>query len=97
MHEYICIYMGFRPASLETEQLFETALRLIKTCAKHPDLKNELYMQLIKQSRNVPYEEYKDRIWELWLVAASVFDPSKVNPPPYDRTTFNLSTPVLSL
>ena len=81
MHEYICTYMGFRPASLEAGQLVETASRLIKTCAKHPDLKNELYMQLIKQSRSVPLEEYRDRIWELWIVAASVFDPAKVNRP----------------
>ena len=78
MYEYICAYMGLRPAQMEPQQLIETAVDLVHLCAKYSELKNELYMQLIKQSRHVQLDEHKQRIWELWLIAGSLFDPAKV-------------------
>jgi len=84
MYEYICSYMGIRDVS-EGEDQIETAVQLIRTAAKHPSLKNELYMQLIKQSRNVP-EECRHKIWELWLIVAAVSSPDKVCLSLIDRT-----------
>lgn len=75
MYECICSYMGLREVS-EGEDRIE-AVQLIRTAAKHSSLRNELYMQLIKQSRNVP-EEYRHNIWELWLIAAAVASPDKM-------------------
>lgn len=43
---------------------------------KRPELRDELYMQLIKQSRgNVTASAY--RVWELFLLVASTMPPSK--------------------
>ena len=43
---------------------------------KRPELRDELYMQLLKQSRgNVTPTAY--RVWELFLLVASTMPPSK--------------------
>lgn len=78
MFELICRYMGCREAELGKSEMTETAVELMRICAKHPELKNELYMQLLKQSRHVESEDSRIRVWELWLIAATIFDPSKV-------------------
>ena len=51
-------------------------MQLLLQGMKRPDLKDELYMQLLKQSRgNVTPSAY--RAWELFLLVASTMPPSK--------------------
>lgn len=78
MFELICAYMGIRQEGLERPELIELAANWIKIGRAYSELRNEIFMQLIKQSRDLPYELQRQRIWELWLIAATVFEPEKV-------------------
>eukprot|EP00210_Caulerpa_lentillifera_P008895 g8487.t1 len=77
MFQLIQRYMGLTEESLDPPKLIETAVQLMDISIKCPELRTELYIQLIKQSNSAPNLEYKQRVWELWLIAAATFDPSK--------------------
>ena len=57
----------------------DVAGRIIEDCLRAAILKDELYMQLMKQTRNNPNLTSKLRLWELWLVLAASAPPSKVH------------------
>lgn len=58
-------------------QRLEIAMKLLHQGLKRPELKDELYMQLIKQTRSNPYVESRMRAWELMHIIASAMPPSK--------------------
>jgi len=62
------------------EQLPQTEMagQIVRKAVKAPELKDELYMQLMKQSRDNPTVQSRVRVWELWLVLAATAPPSKV-------------------
>ena len=78
MFECICVYMGLRRLDAEHEHRPDTISTLVDLCGEYPELKDELHMQLLKQSRNLHEVNLQCRIWELWLVVATMFAPSKV-------------------
>ena len=44
---------------------------------KRPELKDELFMQLLKQTRGNPNQETRQKVWELFYLVASTMPPSK--------------------
>lgn len=79
MFELVQTYMGVGEETLDRRQLVRIAVELIDISMTCSELRSELYIQLMKQSRNTPNDDYKRQVWELWLIAAATFDPSKVN------------------
>lgn len=79
MFQLVQRYMGLTEEPLDPPKLIETAVQLIDISITCPELRTELYIQLIKQSKSPPNLEYRQRVWELWLIAAATFDPSKVH------------------
>ena len=57
----------------------DVAGQIVERCVEVPALRDELYMQLMKQSRNNPDLASKLRVWRLWLVLAASAPPSKVS------------------
>jgi hypothetical protein len=51
--------------------------RLVSTAVPMPELRDEIYFQLIKQTRECPLPEVLQRTWELFLVMASIFPSSR--------------------
>lgn len=45
---------------------------------KRPELKDELYMQLLKQTRGNPNVQSRAKVWELLHLVAATMPPSKV-------------------
>ncbi|CAD7697902.1 unnamed protein product [Ostreobium quekettii] len=70
-------YQGHGSDPVDVGQRVELAAKLVHSGIKRPDLKDELYMQLMKQTRGNPVEESKIRAWELLLVVASAIPPNK--------------------
>lgn len=72
------MYMGLTSDPYDPKQQLEVAAKLLQSCLKRPELKDELYMQLLKQSRGNPSEDARLMAWQLWLVLSSAMPPSKV-------------------
>eukprot|EP00803_Ostreobium_quekettii_P000922 evm.model.scf_757EXC.1 EVM.evm.TU.scf_757EXC.1 scf_757EXC:319-12045(-) len=70
-------YQGHGSDPVDASQRVELAAKLVHSGIKRPELKDELYMQLLKQSRRNPCEDSKTRAWELLLVVASALPPTK--------------------
>ncbi|GMH43362.1 hypothetical protein BSKO_11284 [Bryopsis sp. KO-2023] len=73
----VLMYMGEGSDPVDPPQQTEVAVKLVHTCMKRPDLKDELYMQLLKQSRGNPDPKSRFKAWQLWLVISSALPPSK--------------------
>lgn len=71
-------YHGDGPDPVDAAQQVELSAKLVHSGIKRPELKDELYMQLVKQTRGNPSEESRTRAWELFLIVASALPPSKV-------------------
>lgn len=71
-------YMGLGREHMTDAQKVEIAQKLLHQGLKRPDLKDELYMQLIKQTRGNPSTDGKMRAWELFHLVTSTMPPSKV-------------------
>jgi len=58
-------------------QRVEVAQKLLHSGLKRPELKDELYMQLLKQTRGNPSVEARQHAWELFHLVASTMPPNK--------------------
>jgi hypothetical protein len=56
----------------------EIAQKLLHQGLKRLELKDELYMQLLKQTRGNPNEASRAKAWELFHLVAATMPPSKV-------------------
>lgn len=74
-------YTGDAGEQLTTPQQLEIAQKLLHQGLKRPELKDELYMQLIKQTRGNPNVASSAKAWELFQLVASTMPPSKVRNP----------------
>jgi len=70
-------YMGLGREYVTDKQKVEIAQKLLHQGLKRPELKDELYMQLIKQTRGNPSLDAKLRAWELFHLVTSTMPPSK--------------------
>ena len=71
-------YMGETSEEVTFETAIEIAQKLLHQAIKRPDLKDELYMHLIKQTRGNPNLKTKLKAWELFFLVASTVPPSKL-------------------
>lgn len=78
MFSGILKYMGETGERLEPPALIEIAQKLLHQGLKRPELKDELYMQLLKQTRGNPNETSRANAWELFHLVAATMPPSKV-------------------
>ena len=58
-------------------QRVETAGKLLHSALKRPELKDELYMQLLKQTRGNPSVDARRHVWELFHLVAAAMPPNK--------------------
>ena len=63
---------------LTEAQRIETVQKLMHQGLKRPELRDELYMQLVKQTRGNTVPESRQRAWELFNLVAASMPPSKV-------------------
>ncbi|WJX55992.1 Kinesin-like protein KIN-14I [Trifolium repens] len=77
MFQMILKYIGVDSSSLSLEDRVELVSKLYKQSLKHSELRDELFVQLSKQTRNNPEREYLNKSWELMYLCASCMPPSK--------------------
>lgn len=70
-------YMGEGADPITDHGRVEIAYKLLNQGLKRPELKDELYMQLLKQTRGNPDVSSRARAWELFFLVASTMPPSK--------------------
>ena len=73
-------YMGEAGDAAEPAAGIEIAQKLLHQGLKRPELKDELYMQLLKQTRGNPNVPSRIKAWELFQLTAATMPPSKVKP-----------------
>ena len=79
MFSGILKYQGDTGEQVDEAQRIEIAQKLLHQGLKRPELKDELYMQLLKQTRGNPTPYSRLKAWELFLLVAASMPPSKVN------------------
>jgi len=79
MHAHIQRYCGDdgRDARLPQATAVEVVQKLLHQGLKRPELRDELYMQLVKQTRGNPLPHSRARAWELFTLVAAAMPPSK--------------------
>uniref|UniRef100_A0A383VU44 Kinesin motor domain-containing protein n=1 Tax=Tetradesmus obliquus TaxID=3088 RepID=A0A383VU44_TETOB len=72
-------YCGDAPGSeqISQAQAIETAQKLLHQGLKRPELRDELYMQLVKQTRGNPSPSSRSKAWGLFNLVAASMPPSK--------------------
>ncbi|KAL3130979.1 hypothetical protein ABBQ38_000302 [Trebouxia sp. C0009 RCD-2024] len=70
-------YMDEAQEGSNTAQSIEIVQKLLHQGLKRPELKDELFMQLLKQSRGNPSPAAAAKCWELFYLVASAMPPSK--------------------
>jgi len=70
-------YMGEQGDPAEPAVGIEIAQKLLHQGLKRPELKDELYMQLLKQTRGNPNVNSRTKAWELFQLTAATMPPSK--------------------
>lgn len=78
MFSGILKYQGDTGELMEEPQRIEIAQKLLHQGLKRPELKDELYMQLLKQTRGNPSVPSRLKAWELFHLTAASMPPSKV-------------------
>lgn len=80
MHVHIQRYCGDdgREARLPQAVAVEIIQKLLHQGLKRAELRDELYMQLVKQTRCNPLPHSRARAWELFTLIAAAMPPSKV-------------------
>lgn len=73
----ILTYQGETQEQLNDAQRIETIQKLLHQALKRPELKDELYMQLLKQTRGNLLSESRLRAWELLHILAATTPPGK--------------------
>ncbi|KAG5529882.1 hypothetical protein RHGRI_030303 [Rhododendron griersonianum] len=81
LFQMILKYMGVDSADRVTptslEERIELVGKLYKQSLKRSELRDELFAQVSKQTRNNPDRQYSIRAWELMYLCASCMPPSK--------------------
>ncbi|KAF4373771.1 hypothetical protein F8388_007677 [Cannabis sativa] len=81
MFQIILKYMGADPSDRLTptslDERIELVGKLYKQTLKRIELRDELFVQLSKQTRNNPERQYLIKAWELMYLCASSMPPSK--------------------
>jgi len=77
MFNGILKYQGETGESLTEVDLLTIATKLIQNGLKRPELRDELYAQLSKQTRSNPTPDSAVRAWELMVAVCSTMPPSK--------------------
>ncbi|RDY12285.1 Kinesin-like protein KIN-14E [Mucuna pruriens] len=81
LFQIILKYMGIDPSDRVTpislDERVELVGKLYKQCLKRPELRDELFVQISKQTRNNPERPYLIKAWELMYLCASSMSPSK--------------------
>ncbi|GJP45792.1 hypothetical protein CLOM_g5128 [Closterium sp. NIES-68] len=76
MFQDILHYMGLNGAPITDErELAQTLVRILKMVLRKPEMREELYAQLHKQTRNNHDREACLRVWEVMHICASVAPP----------------------
>lgn len=70
-------YMGVDSPPLPLEERIELIGKLYKQCLKYSELRDELFAQISKQTRNCPDRHLSIKAWELLYLCASGLPPSK--------------------
>lgn len=77
MFQRVLKYMGETNEEVSHEAAMEIAQKLLHQALKAPALRDELYMQLVKQSRGNPNVSTKLRCWELLYLLCATVPPGK--------------------
>lgn len=78
LFQVILKYMGIdSPAIISLEERIELVAKLYKHTLKRSELRDELFAQISKQTRNNPDRGWSIRAWELMYLCASSMPPSK--------------------
>ncbi|KAK7386595.1 hypothetical protein VNO78_26928 [Psophocarpus tetragonolobus] len=81
LFQIILKYMGIDPSERVTpislDERVEHVAKLYKQSLKQPGLRDELFVQISKQTRNNPERQYLIKAWELMYLCASSMSPSK--------------------
>lgn len=77
MFASILQYMGVRGEQLPALGQLEVAQKLLHQGLKRSELRDELYMQLVKQTRGTPAVPAKLRAWQLLYLTAACMPPTK--------------------
>ncbi|GBF96810.1 hypothetical protein Rsub_09666 [Raphidocelis subcapitata] len=79
MHAHIQRYCGDdgREARLPQAAAVEVVQKLLHQGLKRPELRDELYVQLVRQTRGNPLPHSRARAWELFTLVAAAMPPSK--------------------
>ncbi|TKY70209.1 Kinesin calmodulin-binding protein-like [Spatholobus suberectus] len=75
--KYIGVDSSDRVTPLSLEERVELVGKLYKQSLKRSELRDELFVQISKQTRNNPEREYLIKAWELMYLCASSMPPSK--------------------
>lgn len=70
-------YMGVHGEILGAMQALELAQKLLHQGLKRVELRDELYMQLVKQTRGNPNAAARTKAWQLFYLTAATMPPSK--------------------
>eukprot|EP00890_Picochlorum_soloecismus_P006002 jgi/Picsp_1/6402/NSC_03750-R1_kinesin-like calmodulin binding protein len=77
MFASILQYMGLQGEMLAQVACLELAQKLLHQGLKRSELRDELYMQLLKQTRGCPNPAAKAKAWQLFYITASAMPPTK--------------------
>ncbi|KAL5168789.1 Kinesin-like protein KIN-14E [Glycine soja] len=75
--KYIGVDSSDHVTPISLEERVELVGKLYKQSLKRSELRDELFLQLSKQTRNSPEREYLIKAWELMYLCASSMPPSK--------------------
>ncbi|KAL7223647.1 hypothetical protein ACSBR1_025158 [Camellia fascicularis] len=75
--KYMGVDLSDRVTPTRLEERIELIGKLYKDTLKRSELRDELFAQISKQTRNNPYRQYLIRAWELMYLCASCMPPSK--------------------
>lgn len=77
MFSLILDYMGIRGDVLSQVAALDLAQRVLHQGLKRAELRDELYLQIIKQTRGCPNPAAKAKAWQLMFMTASTMPPTK--------------------
>ncbi|KAI5438450.1 kinesin-like protein KIN-14I isoform X1 [Lathyrus oleraceus] len=77
LFQMVLKYMGIDSSSLSVEDRVELVGKLYKQSLKRSELRDELFIQISKQTRNNPERECLIKAWQLMYLCASCMPPSK--------------------
>ncbi|XP_027346242.1 kinesin-like protein KIN-14I [Abrus precatorius] len=75
--KYMGIDMSDRITPISLDERVELVGKLYKQSLKRSELRDELFVQISKQTRNNPERQYLIKAWELMYLCASSMSPSK--------------------